>query len=312
MKIKLDEHILPDIIATGCQNSINLKDIDFAVPCGKCIPCQRKRRADWSFRLEQEYLNSNSALFITLTYNDLHLPFYTSKGKLSHLPTLNKKHLQNYIKRLRNEHAKFIKQQSKDLKVKLTAKPLRYYSVGEYGEKHQRPHYHILLFNMDIANLTPIRTKWKKGTIDIGTVTNKSINYVTKYMFKDFDTKNDPRERPFSNMSKGRKKTPYGIIGHSYLDKYSKHHIKSEDLTVRLQNGNCQRLPKAFLKRIFPDKQQRLKISLKSFEQYKNNKIKEYQRILKSHYNNSHIKYMITKDSELNRQRKTINKQETL
>lgn len=312
MKIKLDDHILPDIIQTGCQNSLKLKDIDFPIPCGKCIPCQKKRRADWSFRLEQEYLNSNSALFITLTYDDLHLPFVTSKGRITKKPTLNKKHLQNYIKRLRNEHSKFIKQQSKDLKVKLTSRPLRYYSVGEYGSKTQRPHYHILLFNMDIANLTPIKTKWNSGFTDIGTVTNKAINYVTKYMFKPFDTKNDQREKPFSNMSKGRKNTPYGIIGHSYLDKYSKHHYTTEDLTVRLQNGNCQRLPKAFLKRIFTDKQERQRVSLNSFIQHKDNKIKEYQRLLKTHYNNDHLKYMITKDSELNRQRQLINNTEKL
>ena len=311
MKIVITDEILPDIIGTGCQNSIKLKDVDFPVPCGKCIPCQKKRRSDWSFRLEQEYLNSNSAFFITLTYDDLHLPFVTSKGKFSVKPTLNKKDLQKYIKRLRNEHVKFIKRVSSERKVKITSRPIRYYAVGEYGTKTARPHYHLVLFNMDIANLTPIKSKWNKGHVDIGSVTSASINYVTKYMFKPFDTKNDQRERPFSVMSKGRKNTPYGIIGHSYLDKYGQHHIETEDLQVKTLNGNTQRLPKAFLQRLFTNKEDRLKVSLNSYEEYKENKIKEYKRTLPN-YDNSHLKYMASIDSDLARKRKNINNSETL
>lgn len=331
MKIKIDDKILPDIISTGCQNSLKVKDIDFPLPCGKCLPCQKKRRSDWSFRLEQEYLSSDSALFITLTYNDLYLPFNYFKnrqikdfetGETTHQikeriysdkPTLNKKHLQDYIKRLRNDHVKYVSEELKITKkeVKNVSKPLRYYAVGEYGTKGNRPHYHILLFNMDIANLSPITQKWKFGHVDIGTVTAKSINYVTKYIFKDFDKKTDTRQPPFSIMSKGRKNTPYGILGYKYLEKNGVHHIQSEDLTVRTLNGNAQRLPKAFLKRLFTNKEDRQQVSLNSFEQYKENKIKEYYRKLK-HYNNDHIMYMKSIESDLKRKLKTINNNETL
>lgn len=332
MKITIDEHILPDIISTGCQNSIKLKDIEFPVPCGKCLPCQKKRRSDWSFRLEQEYLSSDSALFITLTYDDLHLPYQYYKNKqiknfetgetthqikelqTSDRPTLNKKHLQDYIKRLRNDHTKYI---TKELgvsakEVKTISKPLRYYAVGEYGTKTHRPHYHLLLFNMEIANIAPISNQWQHGFTDIGSVTGASINYVTKYMFKDFDKKSDTRQAPFSTMSKGRKNTPYGIIGYKYLENNGVHHLETEDLTVRTINGNAQRLPKAFLRRLFTDKQDRQQVSLNSYEEYKENKIKEYKRKLNKHYNNDHISYMISKDSDLKRKLKTINNNETL
>ena len=330
MKIVIQDEILPDIIGTGCQNSIKLKDIDFPVPCGKCLPCQKKRRADWSFRLEQEYLNSDSAFFITLTYNDLHLPFnylksyqikdfetgektQVYKTEYTTLPTLNKRHLQNYIKRLRKDHVKYVSKQLgvAEKEVKTISKPIRYYAVGEYGTKTQRPHYHLLLFNYDIANLTPIGNQWKQGHIDIGTVSSSSINYVTKYMFKDFDIKTDTRQRPFSLMSRGSKITNTSIIGYQYLNKNGIHHIKTEDLTVRSIQGNCQRLPKAFLKRLFTNKQDRQEVSLRSYEQYKENKIKEYKRTLK-HYNNDHISYMKSKDSDLKRNTKTINNNETL
>lgn len=343
MKLKLDEHILPDIIATGCTNSITLKHVDFPVPCGKCLSCRKKRRADWSFRLQQEFLSSDSAFFITLTYNDLYLPYryrksyqkviepkeiisYKQNGKptykkkqhfktqITDKPTLNKKHLQDYIKQIRNKHVQYVSEQLKIKKseVKNHTKPIRYYAVGEYGSKTYRPHYHILLFNMDIANLTPLKNSWSKGYVDIGSVSASSINYVTKYMHKDFDIKKEIREKPFSLMSKGRKNTPYGLIGYNYLKTNGVHHITTEDLTVKDINGNTQRLPKAFLKRLFTNKEDRIEVSLKSFEEFKANKIKDYQRLLKKHYNNSHIQYMQSIESDHKRKIKTINNNEKL
>ena len=228
--VYLDNYgFVPDIIGTSCANSIKLKDLDFRVPCGKCLPCQKKRRSEWSLRLEHEYMFSDSAFFITLTYNDYNIP-RTKEG----YHTLHKKHLQNYIKRLRNDHVKYVAKEMKVPKshVKNISKPIRYYAVGEYGSKTRRPHYHVLLFNYDIANLAPLINQWKNtetgyrhAHVDVGTVTSASINYVTKYMFKPFGKK-DKRQKPFSIMSKGRRLTPeqkaqgqieYGIIGYEYF-----------------------------------------------------------------------------------------------
>lgn len=307
--IYLEEKLLPDIIATGCTNSIKLDEVDFRVPCGKCLPCQKKRRSDWAFRLEQEFLGSDSAFFITLTYNDLTIP-RTKEG----IPTLFKKDVQDYIKRLRWHHQKYV---SKELKipmkqVKEVSKPIRYYAVGEYGTKTRRPHYHLLLFNYDIANLTPLTAQWKHtqsgvkmGHVDIGTVTNASIEYTTKYMFKPFGKK-DLRQKPFSLMSKKP------IIGNYYLEQHKGWHQYYEDLTVRNLKGNIQRLPKAFLRRIFPDKEQRLKLSLDSYQTFKDNKIKEFERLLETSYKGDISIYEKSVESDKKRQLQIINTKETL
>ena len=92
----------------------------------------------------------------------------------------------------------------------------------------------MLLFNYDIANLRPITDQWKNtltglkhGYVDVGTVTASSINYVTKYMFKDWG-KNDKRVRPFSLMSKGRRfkkdgsPNEWSILGNYYIKNYGK------------------------------------------------------------------------------------------
>lgn len=305
----INEKFVPDIIATGCTNSIKLDEVDFRVPCGKCLPCQKKRRSDWSFRLQQEYMYSDSALFITLTYNDLNIP-RTKEG----YQTLYKKDLQNYIKRLRNDHVSYVSKQLQIPKkeVKNVSKPIRYYAVGEYGSKTRRPHYHILLFNYEIANLSPISLQWKNtknntkmGHVDIGTVSQASIDYVTKYMFKPLGRK-DKRVKPFSLMSKKP------IIGHAYLEKFGAWHIQNEQLQVRDLNGNIRRLPKAFLRRLFTNKEDRLKLSLESYQEYKDAKVKEFERLLETHYNNDKASYLKTKVSDLQNQLQKINTKETL
>jgi len=305
----------PDIIATSCSNSLKIKDVDFRVPCGKCLQCRKKRRSDWSLRLEHEYLGSDSALFITLTYGDWSIP-RTKEGYL----TLHKKHLQDYIKRLRNDHVKYVTNQLKVTKnqVKDVSKPIRYYSVGEYGSKTRRPHYHMLLFNYDIANLASITNQWKNtttnlkhGYVDVGTVTASSINYVTKYMFKDWGKK-DKRVRPFSMMSKGRKHTDHSILGSFYLNNYGTHHKETEDLTTADMNGNIRRLPKAYVQRLFEDKEKRLEISQRSYIKHISKKVKQFHKDLDNNYNGDVVNWERSKDSDNLRQLNNIIQAETL
>ena len=279
---------------------------------------KKKRRSEWSLRLEHEYLFSDSAFFITLTYNDAYVP-RTKEG----YQTLHKSDLQKYIKRLRNDHVKYITKilQCSKKDVKHRAKPLRYYAVGEYGSKTRRPHYHIILFNMDIANIAPLTNQWNKGFTDVGTVTSASINYVTKYMFKQFSRKTDKRTPPFSIMSKGRKLTPeqkakgqkeYGIIGFEYLNHYGVHHIESESLEVRDQNGNVRRLPKAYLHRLFINKEDRIELSRRSYEEHKQKKLKEFEEKVEKHHGGNILDYQRSKDGDLKRHRDQVNNSETI
>lgn len=324
-----DYGFAPATVSNSCQNPIGLKDIEFKVPCGKCLLCQKKRRSDWSLRLEHEYLDSDSAFFITLTYDEANVP----RTQYGH-HTLNKRDVQNYIKRLRNDHVKYV---SKELNIKKKyvkdhSKPIRYYAVGEYGTKTERPHYHILLFNYDIANLSPISKQWKNtnygntlGHVDIGTVTGSSINYVTKYMFKDFDRKTDTRNPPFSLMSKKP------IIGYNYIKTYGSWHTENEDLTTADINGRVRRIPKAYLYKLWTKKEQvynpdkkiyetktvkdtekiRL-ISERSLDQYYQDKVEKFEKTIDKHYNGQVYKFMASIEEDNARKLNTINIKETL
>lgn len=152
-----------------------------SVPCGKCPDCVKRRTSQWSFRLMQEEKVSSSAHFITLTYDTSHAPI-TQAGYMS----LQKRDLQLFFKRLRKVHANRI----------------RYYAVGEYGGKTCRPHYHLILFNADIAKIQPC---WNLGSVHYGQVSGASVGYTLKYMAKRGRIpmhKNDDRIPEFGLMSK--------------------------------------------------------------------------------------------------------------
>lgn len=98
-------------VAKSYPNAIKL-------PCGQCLACKRSKCKEWADRMILELDHSKKAVFLTLTYRDEDLPnrFDFKTGEV--LPTLCKRDLTNFMKRLRK--------QFKD-------KELRFYACGEYG-----------------------------------------------------------------------------------------------------------------------------------------------------------------------------------
>lgn len=110
------------------------------LPCGHCIGCRQDTAKEWANRLLLESLYHDHSYFVTLTYNDYRLPPSndycdpsTGEIKPEH-GTLVKRDLQLFIKRLRRYF-------SNDR--------IRFYACGEYGDKGDRPHYHLILFGLD-------------------------------------------------------------------------------------------------------------------------------------------------------------------
>lgn len=222
------------------------------VPCGKCPKCLARRVSHWSFRLMQEYKISISAFFITLTYDTKYVPI-TRNGFMS----LDKEDVQRFMKRLR--------------KLEYPS-PLKYYVAGEYGGKTNRPHYHMILFN--VVNQDNIEKAWsvseiksKKGRIKqkanggmihYGQVEEASVGYTLKYISKRKKIpmhKNDDREMEFALMSKG--------IGENYVTEQMKRYHHADLLNrmcVNLKDGKVASMPRYYKNRIYTEGE-RLKIS---------------------------------------------------
>lgn len=134
---------------------------------------------EWAIRCRHEAKFWEHNAFITLTYADEHLPWHGS---------LDFKHLQNFIKRLR------WKAEGVDRAPGSLERPIRYFACGEYGETTKRAHYHVLLFNTKFEKereLGPetytsrmLTDLWRYGNHVVGSVNEKSISYVAGYCRK--------------------------------------------------------------------------------------------------------------------------------
>lgn len=178
-----------------CLKPIWLKKSEIYVPCGQCLRCQKSTAMGWIVRLSEELKLAKSAHFMTYTYDETKVPL----TKLA-FQTLDKSHLTNYYKQLRNLHVKRYK----------TNVPIRYFACGEYGSETHRPHYHDILMNADIDL---IEEAWKHGKIFRGDVTLNSIGYVTGYLLKTPKNPDPVSDEilKFRRMSKG--------LGEAYVKK---------------------------------------------------------------------------------------------
>lgn len=213
------------------------------VPCGRCPCCLASVSSEWQTRLKIEYDNALTAYFVTLTYDDASLPFVCSTdsfGDKHYVQSVCKKHIQDFIKRLR---------------YYFPNEEIRYFCCSEYGPTTLRPHYHLVLFNLpiffdsskkQIVKITQIISKiWTHGGITIDPVTPGRIAYVTKYI----TCKTDLPEYfppPFRLMSKG--------LGKSYLNKTSRINWHRENLINYYPDGNKKlALPRYLKDKIFDD-----------------------------------------------------------
>lgn len=230
-------------------NPKRLTSRDFAyipVPCGKCPDCLMRRANSWAFRLMQDYKQADIGYFLTLTYSDQNA-VRSNKGYLN----LNKKHFQDFMKRLRKSYAyRAVNPLTGRYKWFYDKVPsIKYFACGEYGTETERPHYHAIMFNADIDK---ILDAWQLGYVHSGQVTYESVFYVIKYMHKGNlipKHHNDDRLPEFQLFSKG--------IGKSYLnDHIIKYH--QDDISriyVTFPGGFKKPMPRYYRERIYDEKQ---------------------------------------------------------
>lgn len=183
-------------------------------PCGEptCYACGCTSRAEVALRMRYEMQDSYNVkkYFITLTYDDKHLPCcipdeYRQNvlNYISLLPigerrydfcVLVRSHLSNFMEKLLdefrlqycngryNEHKKVVTDEQNTL--------LRFYATGEYGDISHRPHYHAVICFPRVVNLFDVinllQDCWDFGNFDVEPVdTLGAVNYVAKHEVKE-------------------------------------------------------------------------------------------------------------------------------
>ena len=221
---------------TGTK-SISYKGVTYNnpvnVPCGKCIECRLDYSRSWAFRMICELQYHETASFITLTYDDNHVPL-TDNLHMS----LRKDDFQKFMKRLRK---------------RLPDSQLMYYACGEYGGHTFRPHYHMILFGFypedaefykvnkfgDVMVTSEFLSDvWGNGYVVIGEVNQKTCGYVSRYCTKKqtgysaystYDVLGI--ERPFSFSSKRP------AIGRRWIDDHIDEVKDFSKITVSTADG---------------------------------------------------------------------------
>ncbi len=236
------------------------------VPCGSCLGCRADQARDWSVRIMHERECHDSAWFVTLTYDDKHLPEFES---------LQKQHVQKFIKDLREWYRYRLKKKG----IKHGGR-IRFYCCGEYGTQTGRPHYHILLFGFDFLDKTywsmrdshkvyrsdTLEGLWSWGNSEIGSVTFESAAYCARYIMKKFTNK-DPdkvlehygyKDPEFATMSRRPG------IGKEWFDKYGQEVYTHDSVIVRGKEVRPPKFYDALFEAVSPEDLARLKSRRKS------------------------------------------------
>lgn len=183
--------------------------------CGRCPYCIKKRKNAWRRRISDEAKVTEKTCFLTLTYDDDHLPARNS---------LCRSDVTKFFKRLRKKHS------------------FRYFFCGEYGDTFGRPHYHLIMFGLDCMSpcfktKTQLKAGWRCymdewpfGFCHVAPCTEADIAYVAGYVEKkcgdvDYEKEYDDKGlvRPFIGMS-----TSPGI-GAPFIRRYGPEFIENVD-----------------------------------------------------------------------------------
>jgi hypothetical protein len=197
------------MVAGKLKNEISFNECPdsnkISIPCGQCIGCRLERSRQWAMRCMHEAQLHEENCFITLTYNDKHLPKDYS---------LNHRHFQLFLKRLRKN---------------IAPKRIRFYMAGEYGSKFGRPHYHAAIFGWspkdktllkrtgsgsiiykseELADCWKIRTPGTRqyeslGYSSVGDVTFESAAYIARYIVSKQTGNLDPNHYNWCDRQTG-------------------------------------------------------------------------------------------------------------
>lgn len=218
-----------------CENPvkrISKTGIEYYTACRKCRACRAKKSNEKmivGIFAAAEFKKKGQ--FLTLTYNDEHLPYGLQHSDFS-----------NFMKKLRQNTG------IKDLKM---------FMAGEYGEEGEqhREHFHVLFFNHRFP-IEEIEKAWteprkrgrrKKGMEEVliplgfvydGTCTPEAMKYVSGYVAKGgYDPDSD-------------KRPPYGRFSCCVPDNLTNKEIKKMCQTGEIEyNGRKFSVPELWRRR---------------------------------------------------------------
>lgn len=146
---------------------------EFLIACGKCFGCSLDKSSDWALRAQHEARYFDRKSFLTLTFNDEHLP---------ESPEAARREINLFQKRFRKHYGA----------------GHRFFGAMELGERNKRIHAHLLVYGEDFrADAFPVpggsyehalwsnpvlQRLWPFGFSSVGELNEKTAAYVAGYV----------------------------------------------------------------------------------------------------------------------------------
>lgn len=243
------------------------------IPCQECIGCRLEYSRQWANRGYLESKEYDENYFVTITYDEGHLPqneeIITSEGISYTDPgdwegTLVPEDLKKFIKNVRQIWKRDYKQDG-----------IRFMACGEYGEEGQRPHYHIIFFNLkippeDLYSPCIINKNWHykshqlerawtkdgevepRGFVDVSEATWNDIAYVARYITKKINGKQSEDHY----AEKGQEKEFFRVsrmpgIGEPYFRKHWEEIYKNDEVIIKNNKGAVSMQPPRYFDQLY-------------------------------------------------------------
>ena len=236
------------------------------VPCGHCAECRRSKKMSWQIRLQEhnKYMikQGYKGYFVTLTFDDISLIKLTYKSHTDDALIICSLAIKLFRDRFRKSSYSDISD-------------LHYFLIPELGHQHEnrvtteRLHLHgIIWLNKKLPEIytdqyVKPRTKgstlsnvWLYGNIYFGhDVSNRAINYITKYILKVDKDHPDFHPNPYHSR----------FLGDNFLKEHSNYKFNGEKTVTqyRLDNGKMTALPSYYMHKLYSSiEREKLQIQL--------------------------------------------------
>lgn len=253
-----------------CSHLITIKNPQtgehIQVPCGHCIGCLVDMQSEWATRMTIELKSqpARPAVFITLTYNDENLPteeVNEKTGEIFQQPSVNKKHVQQFIRLLRQK----VNRLKKQGKWTGWQGAIKYFITSEYGPTGGRPHYHGIIYGLTKNDAELITETWNKGFTYFGDANEKTIVYCSKYCCKPTEFSQTPDRKGYFDNERwmednGIRRKPFRLmslkLGASYTEDTQNLRFHFRDIFknnyIRV-GGLKKKLPRYFKLKIYTE-----------------------------------------------------------
>lgn len=231
------------------------------VPCGHCAECRRKKKMSWQIRLQEhnKYMiqQGYKGYFVTLTFDEISLIKLSYKSHTDSALVICSLAIKLFRDRFRKSSYSDISD-------------LHYFLIPELGHQGtERLHLHgIIWLNKELPEIytdryvkprtygSTLSNVWLYGNIYFGhDVSNRAINYITKYILKVDKDRPDFHPNPYHSR----------FLGDNFLTEHSNYKFNGEKTVTqyRLDNGKMTALPSYYMHKLYnPIEREKLQIQL--------------------------------------------------